>query len=109
MSLLWQQIALLVVFSGYLLWKHRSRVQARSRSNDARMTGHGFETAELKNRLGDLRERHETLARERRRGPEAREQFARALRASLLRRSFFCDPNSSESPDPEDRSPTRLA
>ena len=54
----------------------------------ARLTGHGFEaTDEIKVRLKRVREQHEVIAR--RRKTDAHEEFAAAVRRSLLRLGFF--------------------
>lgn len=102
MNLLWQQISLLAVLLGFLLWKHRLQVKAQRRADSTRLRGHGFESAELKVRLSKLRDPHQEISFQRRRHTAAREQYVTAVRKSLLRLSFFQHGDRSETSSPND-------
>jgi hypothetical protein len=99
MSQLCYQLAAVFLLCAFLLWKHRARhgglssrqrrhLEAERAEIEARLTGHGFEvTEEIKARLKKIREEHEVIAR--RRKTDAHEEFAAAVRRSLLRLGFF--------------------
>jgi hypothetical protein len=103
MSQLCYQLAAVLLLCAFLVWKHRARhggLSSRQRRRleiervemEARLTGNGFEvTEEIKARLKKVREEHEVIVRRRKTG--AHEEFAAAVRRSLLRLGFFSGSN----------------